>query len=108
MSGEHENFRGFMPFTRKLKTPCLLFAKWNSCPHCHSMAPKMRQVQARLRGIMPVYLIDAENHDLVCKQLEITGFPEIMVLKKDRYVKKYRGPQDSEKIIQFAKNTANL
>lgn len=107
-NNEHANFKSFIPFKRNLKTPCVLFAKWNSCPHCHSMAPKMKQVQAELRGVMPVYVIDAEKHSKVCEQLKIQGFPQIMVLKKDRHVRKYNGPQDSQKILAFVKNVAQM
>jgi thioredoxin-like negative regulator of GroEL len=52
---------------------------------------------------MPVYLIDAEKHRKVCDQLGIRGFPEIMLLGKDRRVKKYQGPPDAPKILAFVK-----
>ena len=103
-----ENFKTFIPFKRDLKTPCLLFAKWNSCAHCHNIAPHMVRVQTSLRGIMPVYLIDAEQHSKVCEQLKITGFPEIMFLGKDRKIKKYKGGPDAQKILSFAKISAKM
>jgi thioredoxin-like negative regulator of GroEL len=98
-----ENFKSFVPFKRDLKTPCLLFAKWDNCGHCHAMAPHVKRVQTSLRGIMPVYLIDAEKHKKVCDQLQIRGFPEIMFLGKDRRIKKYQGPPDAPKILAFVK-----
>ena len=27
---EHDNFKTFLPFRRDLKTPCVLFAKWDN------------------------------------------------------------------------------
>jgi thioredoxin-like negative regulator of GroEL len=103
-----ENFKSFVPFRRDLKTPCLLFAKWENCGHCHTMAPQMKKVQTSLRGIMNVYLIDAEQHAKVCEQLQIRGFPEIMFLGKDRKIKKYKGGPDSQKLLSFAKINAKL
>jgi thioredoxin-like negative regulator of GroEL len=103
----HENFKTFTPFRRDLKTPCVLFAKWDSCPHCHNMVPHMKAVQARLRGSMPVYIVDAEKQNKVCEQLRVGGFPTIMVLRKDRIVKKYNGPHDSQKILAFVKSASS-
>jgi len=99
----HENFNTFPPFKRNCKTPCLLFATWTQCPHCHAAAPHMRKVQKELRGIMPVYNIDADNHSAVCKQLQIRGFPTIMFLGADRVVRKYKGSHDANKVLEFAR-----
>ena len=103
-----ENFKTFIPFRRDLKTPCLLFAKWDNCGHCHAMTPHMKKVQMTLRGIMPVYLIDAEKHSKVCEQLQVRGFPEIMFLGKNRKIKKYKGSPDASKILSFAKINAEM
>ena len=105
MSG-HDNFKTFTPFRRDLKTPCVLFAKWDNCGHCHNMAPHMKNVQAQLRGSMPVYIVDAEKQNKVCEQLKVQGFPTIMVLRKDRIVKKYKGPQDPQKILAFVRSAS--
>jgi thioredoxin-like negative regulator of GroEL len=101
----HENFKTFIPFKRDLKTPCVLFAKWDSCGHCHQMAPHMKAVQARLRT-MPVYIVDAEKQNKVCDQLQVRGYPTVMVLRKDRIVKKYNGPPNAQKIMAFVKSAS--
>ncbi|AGE56299.1 protein disulfide isomerase [Paramecium bursaria Chlorella virus NE-JV-1] len=97
-----ENFKSFIPFRRDLKTPCMLFAKLEQCGHCHTTAPIMKRVQKELKGIMPIYLIDAETHKKVCDQLKLRAFPEIMFLGKDRIVRKYNGPRDVRHILSFA------
>lgn len=103
---EHDNFKTFLPFRRDLKTPCILFAKWDNCGHCHAMAPHMKTVQAKLRGSMPVYIVDAEKQNKVCEQLQVKGFPTVMVLRKDRMVKKYNGPRDAQKVLAFVKTAS--
>jgi thioredoxin-like negative regulator of GroEL len=101
----HDNFKTFMPFKRDLKTPCILFAKSDSCYHCHAMAPHMKAVQAQIRS-MPVYIVDAEKQNKVCDQLQVRGYPTVMVLRKDRIVKKYNGPPNAKKIMTFVKNAS--
>ncbi|AGE52866.1 protein disulfide isomerase [Paramecium bursaria Chlorella virus OR0704.2.2] len=103
-----DSFSSFTPFKRNLKTPCILFAKWSQCGHCHRMAPEMQKVQTALRGKIPVYMIDAEEHSRVCEQLKITGFPTIFVLGKDRVARKYPGGPSAQNIIAFAKSKSGM
>lgn len=102
-----DSFSSFTPFKRNMKTPCILFCKWDNCGHCHRMAPEMKKAQTALRGKMPVYMVDAEDHSNVCKQLKVNGFPTIFVLGKDRVARKYPGGPNAENIIRFAKSHSN-
>jgi thioredoxin-like negative regulator of GroEL len=104
---EKDSFASFIPFRRDLKTPCLLFCKWNSCGHCHDMAPHMKKSQMVLRSTMPVYVVDAEQHSKVIDHFKVTGFPEVFFLGRDRKLRKYKGPRNADSIIAFAKHYKN-
>lgn len=98
---EHDAFKSFIPFQRNLKMPCVLFAKWSKCSHCLTLAPEMKKVQASVKKIMPVYKVDAEKNNRVTDQLNITGFPEIFCVDKNRRLHKYNGPRKAADIINF-------
>ena len=100
---EHDAFKSFIPFQRNLQMPCILFAKWDNCGHCHSLAPEMRKAQVTLKKVMPVYKVDAERNDRVTDQLGITGFPEVFVVDKNRRLHKYNGARKAESIVKFAR-----
>lgn len=101
MSRVHESFRGFVPFQRNIKLPSVLFCVWEQCGHCHSTAPAMKKVQAILKNEMPVYVVDAEKNNKIIEALKVNGFPEIIVVDKNRRVHKFNGPREAPKIIQF-------
>ena len=101
MSREHESFKGFTPFRRDIKLPSVLFCKWDNCGHCHSTAPEMKKVQSALKNAMPVYVVDAEKNSKVIDALKVNGFPEIIVVDKNRKVHKFNGNREASKIMQF-------
>jgi thioredoxin-like negative regulator of GroEL len=96
-----DSFKSFLPFRRDLKTPCLIFCKWEDCHHCHQFAPHVRRAQVALKGISPVYVADAEQHASVMEVFKVSGYPELFLLKKDRRLMKYRGPRTAEGIVAF-------
>lgn len=100
------SFKSLLPFRRDLKTPCIIFCKWDDCGHCHQFAPHVRRAQMVLKGVCPVYVADAEHHANVMEVFKVTGFPELFFLGSDRRLRKYKGPRTAEGIVAFAR--ANL
>lgn len=97
-----DSFKSFLPFRRDLKTPCLIFCKWDNCGHCHQMAPFVKKAQNTLKGKCPVYVADADENANVIKTFKVTGFPELFYLGKDRILRKYKGARTTEGIVAFA------
>lgn len=98
------SFETFLPFRRDLKTPCLLFCKWEDCHHCHQFAPHVKKAQMVLKKSVPVYAVDAEEHAKVITTFKVTGFPELFFLGKDRRLRKYKGPRTAEGILAFTRD----
>jgi len=61
----------------------------------------MKKVQAVLKNEMPVYVVDAEKNNKIIEALKVNGFPEIIVVDKNRRVHKFNGPREAPKIVQF-------
>lgn len=101
-----DSFKSFIPFRRDLKTPCLIFCKWNNCYHCHQMAPFLKKAQLALKGISPIYVADADHHQNIMKTFKVTGYPELFFLGQNRRLKRYKGPRTTEGIIAFV--TSNI
>ncbi len=99
-----DSFKTFLPFRRDLKTPCLLFCKWEQCGHCHDMAPHVKKAQLVLKKSgVPVYAVDADKNESVITTFKVTGFPELFFLGPDRRLRKYKGPRTAEGIVAFAR-----
>ena len=61
----------------------------------------MKKVQAVLKNELPVYIVDAEKNNKIIEALKVNGFPEIIVVDKNRRVHKFNGPREAPKIVQF-------
>jgi thioredoxin-like negative regulator of GroEL len=64
-------------------------------------SPAMKKVQTALKNEMPVYVVDAEKNNKICEALKVNGFPEIIVVDKNRRVHKFNGAREANKIVQF-------
>jgi len=98
------SFESFIPFRRDLKTPCLILCKSDHCGHCHDFAPHVKKAQNMLKKSCPVYVADAEKHAKIMNTFKVTGFPELFILTNARILKKYRGPRDASKIVEWTRS----
>jgi len=97
------SFDSFVPFTRKLNLPCVLFVSAHWCPHCTDMAPHMKRCQTSLQNEMPVYVVDADKNKKVVEQLGVRGFPTVLIVGTDRKMREYTGPRNGNSIAAFAR-----
>ena len=96
------SFDSFVPFTPKLKLPCVLFAKADWCGHCHHMAPVMQQAQSSMKNV-PVYIVDADTNPKIIEKLKVQGFPTVFVVGANRRMHEYDGARDPASIVAFVK-----
>lgn len=98
-------FDTFEPFVKgKIVLPCLFFAAADWCPHCHSMAPVVARAQGALLKLgVRTYLVDADKNGEAVDALDVSGFPTLLFVDKDRRVTEYDGPRTASGIVGFAR-----
>ena len=78
------------------------YAPW--CGHCKQLAPKWRQVAAKLKGVVNVGAVNCDEHKALCQRMGIRGYPTIKALRpragKNGWVE-YSGARDAKAIADF-------
>jgi protein disulfide-isomerase A6 len=79
------------------------YAPW--CGHCQQLAPKWKQVAAKLKGVVNVGAVDCDAHKALCQRHGVKGYPTIKALTPragaDGWVE-YQGQRGAKDIADFA------
>jgi hypothetical protein len=79
------------------------YAPW--CGHCQQLAPKWRQVAAKLKGVVHVGAVNCDAHKALCAAHGIKGYPTIKALRprggRDGW-HDYQGARGAREITDYA------
>lgn len=78
------------------------YAPW--CGHCKRLAPEYASAATKLKGVVPVAKIDAdnENNRVVANKYDIRGFPTIKFFRDGKDVD-YNGDRTADAIVAYVK-----
>jgi len=79
------------------------YAPW--CGHCQQLAPKWKQVAAKLKGVVNVGAVDCDAHKALCQQHGVKGYPTIKALRPRAGAggwSDYQGQRGAKEITDYA------
>lgn len=83
----------------------LILAKATWCGHCRSFAPIWEQFKKKYSSVLDLREVDADKDKDVIQELEISGFPTILLLNGHRV--EFDGPRTMAGLEDFVKQNLN-
>ncbi|KAK9692720.1 hypothetical protein K7432_014213 [Basidiobolus ranarum] len=80
------------------------FAPW--CGHCKKVTPVWEELGERLKNVANVATVDCTQHEGLCKEHEIRGYPTLKFFQDGNSLS-YSGSRSLEKLSDFAIKAAN-
>lgn len=78
------------------------YADW--CGHCKQFKPTWDEFKNKYQKVIDIREVNADKQQNVMKQLEIKGFPTVLLLK-DGQRHEYSGPRTVDGLEKFVKQT---
>ena len=81
------------------------FAPW--CGHCKSLKPEYEEAAKRLAGKHKIATVDCTQHNDLCAQYKVRGFPTLKLIRSDGTTVDYEDARKADALVKFVVKQAS-